>query len=399
MSRNARIGLLFVLLLVATACAAPETPVATTFADDLSFLEQHTEIVLLHDAENRALVAVAPEYQGRVMTSTAEGDAGPSLGWIHRPGISADEYQPHMNVFGGEDRFWLGPEGGQFAIFFLPGDPFDLDHWQTPEPIDWGGWEVVDKSPERVSFRRSMQFENYSGTKLELEAEREIRLLEIDTPSGVAQVAFESDNTIRNTGDAEWTHETGQLSIWILGVFPPSPSTTVVLPFVEGPQEELGPIVNDAYFGPVPADRLRIGNGVVFFSGDGRQRGKIGLSRRRAKSVMGSYDADLGVLTIVEFTLPDDAVDYVSSLWEIQERPFRGDVSNSYNDGPPEPGVPPLGPFYELESSSPAAALAPGEELHHLHRTVHYRGPSESLDPVARERLGVSLAEIEAAFD
>ena len=108
MSRNARIGLLFVLLLVATACAAPETPVATTFADDLSFLEQHTEIVLLHDAENRALVAVAPEYQGRVMTSTAEGDAGPSLGWIHRPGISADEYQPHMNVFGGEDRFWLG---------------------------------------------------------------------------------------------------------------------------------------------------------------------------------------------------------------------------------------------------------------------------------------------------
>jgi hypothetical protein len=25
---------------------------------------------------------------------------------------------PHINVFGGEDRFWLGPEGGQFSIFF-----------------------------------------------------------------------------------------------------------------------------------------------------------------------------------------------------------------------------------------------------------------------------------------
>ena len=228
--------------------------------------------------------------------------------------------------------------------------------------------------------------------------EREIRLLEIETLPGVAHVAFESDNTIRNTGKREWTHETGQLSIWILGMFPPSPSTTVVLPFVEGPQEELGPIVNDAYFGPVPEDRLRIGNGAVFFSGDGQQRGKIGLSRGRAKPIMGSYDAELGVLTIVEFTLPDDAVDYVSSLWEIQARPFRGDVSNSYNDGPPEPGVPPLGPFYELESSSPAAGLAPGEELHHLHRTVHYRGPRESLDPVARRSLGVSIADIEAAF-
>ena len=26
-------------------------------------------------------------------------------------------------------------------MFFKHGDPFDLDRWQVPEPLDWGGWE------------------------------------------------------------------------------------------------------------------------------------------------------------------------------------------------------------------------------------------------------------------
>ena len=46
-------------------------------------------------------------------------------------------------------------------------------------------------------------------------------------------------------------------------------------------------------------------------------------------------------------------------MWEMQREPFKGDVINSYNDGPPAPGKPPLGPFYELETSSPALSLSP----------------------------------------
>ena len=55
------------------------------------------------------------------MTSTAGGDAGQSFGWINRELIASGKMQPHMNVFGGEDRFWMGPEGGQFSIFFAKG--------------------------------------------------------------------------------------------------------------------------------------------------------------------------------------------------------------------------------------------------------------------------------------
>jgi hypothetical protein len=113
---------------------------------------------------------------------------------------------------------------------------------------------------------------------------------------------------------------------------------------------------------------------------------------------LGSYDAANHVLTIVQFTQPEGVTDYVNSLWKLQDKPFGGDAANSYNDGPPTPGAKPLGPFYELESSSPAAALAPGKSLAHVHRTIHLSGAESALDSVAKAVLGVSLAEITGVF-
>ncbi len=181
-------------------------------------------------------------------------------------------------------------------------------------------------------------------------------------------------------------------------MFQPSPQTTIVVPYVAGAPGQLGPVVNDAYFGKVPGDRLVDRDGVLFFSGDGRHRSKIGVSPRRARPVLGSYDAAHGVLTVVTFDRPDGAVEYVNSMWEIQKQPFAGDAVNSYNDGPPAPGAKPMGPFYELETSSPAAFLAPGARLTHVHRTFHLEGPEKDLDAVARRVLGVPLGTIRTAL-
>jgi hypothetical protein len=71
---------------------------------------------------------------------------------------------------------------------------------------------------------------------------------------------------------------------------------------------------------------------------------------------------------------------------------------NSYNDGPPEPGAKPLGPFYELETSSPALFLKPGESYTHTQTTVHFTGPRESLDAIAKHKFGVGLETIEKAL-
>jgi hypothetical protein len=341
------------------------------------------------------------------MTSAAGGDPGSSFGWINHELLASDKKDPHFNAYGGEDRFWLGPEGGQFALFFAKGATFDLAHWFTPAAIDTEPYPIEEKTEARVSFRKKMALTNYSGATFDVEVRRVVRLLpEADAwarvgqapMTGVRVVAFESDNRITNAGAAAWRKETGLISVWILGMFEPSPTTTVIVPFKPGAEVTLGPKVNDSYFGKVPADRLVVQDGVLFFRGDGLYRSKIGIPPSRAKSVLGSYDAKGGVLTIVEFNRPEGATDYVNSMWQIQDRPYGGDAVNSYNDGPPEPGQKPLGPFYELETSSPAAALAPGGTLVHTHRTMHFVGDNAALDKIARKMLGIGLDAATAAF-
>ncbi|MBT3276090.1 MAG: hypothetical protein HN368_23280 [Spirochaetales bacterium] len=88
----------------------------------------------------------------------------------------------------------------------------------------------------------------------------------------------------------------------------------------------------------------------------------------------------------------------MNSMLEIQKYPFSGDVVNSYNDGPPEPGKEPLGPFYELETSSPAAALQPGQSIQHGQSSIHLRGAVDQLDVIAKMTLGVTLNDITSAF-
>jgi hypothetical protein len=390
-----------VLPLMALGCA-------TSFQSEVTFLQRHTETLVLVERNGPARVAVCPDLQGRVMTSSAAGPGGQSFGWINHALLEAHQLQPHMNVYGGEDRFWVGPEGGQFSLFFAKGVPQDLEHWFTPAPVDAEPWVEAARAEDRVSFRKTMELTNASGTKFSVEAFREVRLLAAadgwknlalapDSEDLVHMVAFESVNRITNAGKNEWTRQTGAVSIWILGMLNPSPGTTVVIPFRKGAEAALGPVVNDSYFGKVPADRLKVGEGVLFFRGDGQQRSKIGLSPRRSRPILGSWDAENGVLTIVQFTLSEENL-YVNSMWETQKDPFSGDAVNSYNDGPPAPGKKPLGPFYELESSSPAAALKPGGSLRHVHRTFHLIGPRAKLDVIAKSTLGAGLDEIESAF-
>jgi hypothetical protein len=385
----------------------PQKTVDGTFGSDLQFLQKNTDVILLKDKSGQAQVAVVAGMQGRVMTSTAGGAEGLSFGWINREAIGSKELKPHMNAYGGEERFWMGPEGGQFSIFFAKGAAFDFEHWQTPAPIDTDKYDVVKKSSESATFRRAFQLVNYSGTRFDVEVTREVRMLPADevwkklnvTPvAGARLVAYETINQVKNAGNDAWTKETGLLSIWILSMFNPSPGTTIVVPIKGGPESEMGPMVNADYFGKVPPERLVVKNDTAFFSGDGKYRSKIGVSPKRCKPLLGSYDATNSVLTLAQFTFDEKKTEYVNSMWKLQDQPFAGDAANSYNDGPPAPGVKPMGPFYELESSSPAAALKPGETIEHVHRTIHILGTEEELNTLAKATLGVGLQEINSAL-
>lgn len=367
------------------------------------FLTRFTKVIELR-RENSS-IAIAPDWQGRVMTSTAEGDSGYSFGWINHKLIETRKLQPHINAFGGEERIWLGPEGGQYSIYFKKGTSFVFDNWQTPDFIDTTPYDIITKSDTAALFSKDIVTENYSGTVFNITIEREVTILDneeinkliAEDVTGLKCVAYKSENKLINKGKAAWKKETGQLSVWMLGMFNPAPSVIVVIPVKPGDESKLGPKVNDNYFGRISADRLKVVGDHIFFRADGKSRGKLGIPPPRATGIMGSYDSENKILTLLICRLPEGKTDYVNSAWEIQKNPFSGDALNSYNDGPLDDGSQ-MGPFYELETSSPAADLKPGESLSHIQFTLHFTGSSDALDRVSRKILGVGLEEIKSSF-
>ena len=179
------------------------------------------------------------------------------------------------------------------------------------------------------------------------------------------------------------------LSIWVLGQLISTNRNTVIIPFEK---DAPGEILNDAYFGKIDEDRLVVLEDTILFRGDGKKRGKIGVGPKRTKPVIGSYDAENGVLTIVKFSFDKSEKDYVNSMWEHQDDPFSGDVINSYNDGLLPDGTQ-MGPFYELETSSPAANLKSGETLIHEHATFHFQGEKKELEQISKRLLGIGFGD------
>jgi hypothetical protein len=286
-----------------------------------------------------------------------------------------------------------------------------FSNWFTPPAMNEGAFDVVSTPGESViRMTRRMRLGNASGTQFDLGVQRDVRLLSpadllvlfgesaarvINRPT-VKMIGYETVNTITNQGEP-MTKEKGLVSIWMLGMMNSAPQTVIMVPYKPGPESELGPVVKSDYFGSVPADRLKVTPEAILFRADGNYRAKIGTSQKRAKNVLGSIDFAGGVMTLVQFTMPDDPThhDYMNNMWVLpQPQPYVGDVANSYNDGPIGPGQPGLGPFYEIESLSPAVALKTGQALSHHHRTVHIQADMEVLTRLAQEILGVDLAKV-----
>jgi hypothetical protein len=393
---------LFVVVLVFGSCKMHVLVNDGSYGSDRQFLQrQDSGLVELGRGEARLLVS--PKYEGKVFTSTDSGSDGPSFGWVHYKAFDGP-LDLHMNAYGGEDRLWLGPEGGRFSLFFPPGAKMEFANWKTPAAFDTETWQVMAHTESSVQLRKDMRLINYAGTRLNIQVNRWISIFRrssIDSlfgiagDTGVTVVGYNTVNTLTNTGGQAWTDSTGMPCIWQLDMLNPSRTATIVIPFASAAGDSSKPATTD-YFGEIPANRIRIVDSVIYFKADGKSRGKLGVHPRRAKDYAGSYDPEGHLLTIIAFQL-DEQGRYLNQEWNTVKPAFSGDAMNAYNDGPLADGTQ-MGPFYELESVSPAAFLGPGQTLVHGHAVFHFTGSEAGLDIVARKVLGVSIAQIKGAF-
>lgn len=372
-----------------------------SFGYDLEFLQNYDSVIVLKNASGQAQVIVSAKYQGKVFTSTAEGLSGKSFGWVNYDAFNKP-VNDHMNAYGGEDRLWLGPEGGKYSVFFSKGKEMVFNNWHTPPGIDSEPWQLINSNNNKVTTAKELKLINYAGTPLNINITREVQILENDSIAAILQIQLKSSinavgfatvNQLKNTGPNEWTEETGAPCIWMLDMFMPSEKCTIVIPYIESTQ---GKVATTDYFGEIASDRVTYKNGILFFKADGKSRGKLGIPPHRAKEIAGSYDAINKVLTITKFTV-DNNKKYLNQEWNTTKDPYSGDAVNAYNDGPLEDGSQ-MGPFYEIESVSPPAFLKPGETQMHNHAVFHFTGDEDGLNNIAVKLLGVSLEEIQKVF-
>jgi len=376
-----------------------------TFGYDLNYLSKKDSLIVLISEDEKAQVIVSAKYQAKVFTSTTNGVDGNSLGFVNYKFFDADVIDEHMNGYGGENRFWLGPEGGQYSIYFAPEKEQVYDNWHTPKAIDIEEWDVRSTSSKEAVLSKDMKLKNYQGNTLDISVDRRISILSdleianqlgISLPDGVSAVAYETDNMITNKNDYEWTKETGTVCIWMLDMFNPSDSAVTIIPYNTGSENELGAVATTDYFGEIPSDYLQDIDGVLYLKTDGNHRSKLGLNGKRTIGVAGNYDPIAQRLTLITFDV-DPEKTYLNQEWNPERNPLSGDALNAYNDGPLEDGSI-MGPFLELESCSPAAFLKPEESLSHMHNVFHFVGDENNLSLICEKLLGVSLDKVKNVF-
>ncbi len=376
------------VLLASPLVSSGQLPEEASFKTRYASLAAVEGIEILQSEDS--LIAVSGPWQGRVFMSSLAGEAGEAIGWFRETGVQAVNASQRMAAQGGASRLRFGPEWGRFALFFDEGVEQNAANVRSPSDLNDRLFTELGRSERSITHGADLSLTNASGFRFELAVKRQITLhtrreveaaLQVELSDSVRSVGFEATTNIENTGDRTWRRNTGLISIWELSCLVPSAANWVIHP-VRGEFDGVTEYFTSA------DDRVRMGEGMVFYRADATGLNKIGVPPQHCRNVMGAYDPDRNLLTIVKFDLNPQGI-YVNSRWE-HENPYRGDVTNVFN-GEVNADLGRNWPFYELESQSDSLELAPGQTQRFSQSLFHFRGNREALSEISEVVLGVSL--------
>lgn len=355
--------------------------------------------------KRKGQVLVCPSLAGRVMGTSYTNDQGEFGGFINTKAFKEDMKDSWDN-WGGEERYWLCPEGGQFGLMFQ-GKENSFDNYTVQAGINNSKYTVVDISDLGNSLSMKCQFDlhNATGTRFQVESLRRITALDAcpyltGMIAEINFVGFQSESTITNVGANAWSKQTGALAHWHLGQFLPGERVIVIIPFNQGIFSD--PPIREDYFvqfclnGKMPANRYWLKNGFALFKADGKCRTKIGQNRSRATGLLASYNLDSDEIIMMDYDYYP-GLEYASSYWYEQPEPYNGDCISFSAEGPISPKEP-NGRCYELEAMSPAMFLSPGQSFTFRTRVFHIRGPRLLIAGICHQHLGPEISMLEA-FD
>lgn len=362
-------------------------------------------IVTLNAPGRDRPVMVCPTLAGRVMGTSYDGVAGSIGGFIDIKAFQQGITDIWDN-WGGEERYWLCPEGGQFGLMFK-GRENCFDNYTVQDGINNSRYEVVEQAKTGDSLTMAARFPivNAMGTKFDVQSTRRITALAdcpfaVDTAGDVECVGFQSESTITNLGKEAWSKPTGSLAHWHIGQYPLGPRTVVIVPFKQG--DIVDPPIREDYFrefcidGRMSPQAYWLRQGFTLLKADGHTRTKIGQNRSRATGLMGSFNLDTNEMIFLQYDFYPN-LEYAASYWYEQPEPYNGDCISVSVEGPGERGGAP-GRCYELEAMSPAMLLAPKESFTFRTRVFHVRGPRTVMGRICRQQLSPELSTLEA-FD
>jgi len=327
-----------------------------SYYDALNYLVQKTSVIELYD-QLGGRVAVCPEWNGRVMTSTCGGLEGDSFGSINVQAIDTGSYDD----FGGEDQWTLSPLFYSFAVENIKANHAVLQH-----PLRMA--DANGKSVECQLTREIFLLSRFQAGEMFDDAVAEA-LKQVD----VSVVGFYTENTVRS-------QERAYVASRLRGMFNASPHTAVIVP---APSVSFSPepfSVEVDYLGGAPHGRIRYLSKTLLIRADGQRRCQVTMPFATAPPILGAIERRSGTLTLWTFDLPKD--------YE------KNDVIRIFNPGRLRGNELDWTTYYEMNCFSAARILEPEYPLTSSQCTLHINADNAVLDDLIRQIFGVSLGDV-----